>query len=43
MPANELINSTHGLVNDNVDGFPRASQLAMAELCSAIVSPALFN
>lgn len=40
MTANGLINSTHGLVDDNVDGFPRASHLAVAELCGTIVSGA---
>ncbi|WP_417586454.1 glutamate cyclase domain-containing protein [Pararhodobacter oceanensis] len=41
MVANGLINSTHGLVDDSVDGFPRHSHLAIAELCRSIVSRAL--
>ncbi len=40
MVANGLINSTHGLVDDNVDGFPRASHIAVAELCRSIVDRA---
>ncbi len=41
MTANGLINSTHGVVDDSVDGFPRDSHLAVAELCRSIVSRAL--
>ncbi|MBI1492842.1 glutamate cyclase domain-containing protein [Halocynthiibacter styelae] len=41
MVTNGLINSTHGIVDDSVDGFPRASHLAVAELCRTIVSRAL--
>lgn len=41
MVANGLINSTHGLIDDSVDGFPRDSHLAVAELCRTIVSRAL--
>ncbi|WP_420583710.1 glutamate cyclase domain-containing protein [Ruegeria sp.] len=41
MVANGLINSTHGVVDDNVDGFPRQSHIAIAELCRTIVSRAL--
>ncbi len=41
MVAQGLINSTHGLVDDNVDGIPRNSHLGIAELCRAIVSRAL--
>ncbi len=41
MVANGLINSTHGIVDDNVDGFPRQSHIAVAELCRTIVSRAL--
>lgn len=41
MVSNGLINSTHGVVDDSVDGFPRASHLAVAELCRTIVSRAL--
>ncbi|MCI5096789.1 MAG: DUF4392 domain-containing protein [Rhodobacteraceae bacterium] len=41
MVANGLINSTHGIVDDSVDGFPRNSHIAVAELCRTIVSRAL--
>lgn len=41
MVANGLINSTHGIVDDSVDGFPRQSHIAVAELCRTIVSRAL--
>ena len=41
MVANGLINSTHGIVDDSVDGFPRQSHIAVAELCLTIVSRAL--
>ena len=41
MVANGLINSTHGLVDDNVDGFPRQAHLSIAELCTTIVNRAL--
>ncbi|WP_166418266.1 glutamate cyclase domain-containing protein [Cochlodiniinecator piscidefendens] len=41
MVANGLINSTHGLVDDSVDGFERDSHIAIAELCRTIVSRAL--
>ncbi len=41
MVANGLINSTHGVVDDSVDGFPRDSHLGVAELCRTIVSRAL--
>jgi hypothetical protein len=41
MVNNGLINSTHGIVDDSVDGFPRASHIAVAELCRTIVSRAL--
>ena len=41
MVASGLINSTHGIVDDSVDGFPRQSHLAVTELCRAIVSRAL--
>jgi len=36
-----LINSTHGLIDANVDGIARDSHVAVAELCRAIVEPAL--
>jgi hypothetical protein len=41
MVANGLINSTHGIVDDSVDGFPRHIHIAVAELCRTIVSFAL--
>ncbi|NOD64675.1 MULTISPECIES: glutamate cyclase domain-containing protein [unclassified Ruegeria] len=41
MVASGLINSTHGIVDDSVDGFPRQSHIAVAELCRTIVSRAL--
>lgn len=41
MVTNGLINSTHGIVDDSVDGFPRHSHIAVAELCRTIVSRAL--
>ncbi|WP_209509390.1 MULTISPECIES: glutamate cyclase domain-containing protein [unclassified Ruegeria] len=41
MVSNGLINSTHGIVDDSVDGFPRQSHVAVAELCRTIVSRAL--
>jgi hypothetical protein len=41
MVANGLINSTHGIVDDSVDGFPRASHISIADLCRTIVSRAL--
>ncbi|MGB0966923.1 MAG: glutamate cyclase domain-containing protein [Halocynthiibacter sp.] len=36
-----LINSTHGIIDDSVDGFPRDSHIGVAELCRAIVARAL--
>ena len=36
-----LINSTHGVIDSNVDGIARDSHLAVAELCRAIVGAAL--
>ena len=41
MVASGLINSTHGIVDDNVDGIARASHVAVAELCRSIVASAL--
>lgn len=41
MVTNGMINSTHGIVDDSVDGFPRQSHLAVAELCRTIVSRVL--
>ena len=41
MVAEGLINSTHGVVDDNVDGIAADTHLAVAQLCSAIVAPAL--
>lgn len=40
MVSNHLINSAHGIIDDSVDGFPRNSHIAVAELCSAIVARA---
>ncbi len=36
-----LINSTHGLVDDHVDGIAPATHLAVTELCRAIVANAV--
>ena len=41
MVANGLINSTHGVVDDNVDGMSRRSHIGVAELCHTIVKQAL--
>lgn len=41
MVANGLINSTHGIVDDHVDGIARDSHVAVAELCRSIVNSAL--
>jgi hypothetical protein len=41
MVAAGLINSTHGVIDDSVDGFPRHSHLAIAELCRTIITRAL--
>ena len=41
MVAAGLINSTHGIIDDAVDGFPRAAHLGIATLCQTIVSRAL--
>ncbi len=35
-----LINSTHGLIDPNVDGIAKDSHIAVAELCRSIVAPA---
>ncbi len=40
MVASRLINSTHGIIDDSVDGFPRNSHIAIAELSAAIVARA---
>lgn len=40
MVLNGLINSTHGIVDANVDGIPKDSHVAVAELCRSIVQPA---
>lgn len=37
MTAEGLINSTHGVVNDHVDGMDPATHAAVAQLCAAIV------
>lgn len=41
MLANGLVNSTHGIVDDSVDGIPRESHISVAELCRTIVGRAL--
>lgn len=41
MTAEGLINSTHGIIDDKVDGIDPASHLAIAQLCSTIVRAAL--
>jgi D-glutamate cyclase len=41
MVAAGLINSTHGIIDDAVDGFPRSTHLGMATLCQTIASRAL--
>lgn len=41
MVANGLIKTTHGIVDNTVDGFPRQSHIAVAELFRTIVSRAL--
>lgn len=41
MVQNGLINSTHGIVDPNVDGIARDSHVAVAELCRSIVKAAL--
>ena len=35
-----LINSTHGIIDPNVDGIAKDSHVAVAELCRSIVEPA---
>ena len=41
MTAEGLINSTHGIVDDHVDGIAPSTHLAVAELCCALVRRAL--
>ena len=41
MTAEGLINSGHGIVDPNVDGIPKATHVAVAELARAIVAPHL--
>lgn len=41
MTAEGLINSTHGIVDPNVDGIAKSSHVAIAELCRSIVAKAL--
>lgn len=41
MITNGLINSSHGIIDDCVDGFPRASHIGIAELSQAIVARTL--
>ncbi len=40
MTAEGLINSTHGIIDDNVDGMSPETHLAVASLCTAIVRDA---
>ncbi len=40
MTAEGLINSTHGIIDDHVDGIEPATHLAVAQLCSTIVRDA---
>ena len=41
MTAEGLINSTHGIIDDHVDGIEPATHLAVAQLCTTIVRDAL--
>ncbi|MDJ0686788.1 MAG: DUF4392 domain-containing protein [Alphaproteobacteria bacterium] len=41
MTAEGLINSAHGVIDPNVDGIPKATHIAVAELARAIVAPHL--
>lgn len=41
MTAEGLINSTHGIIDDHVDGIEPATHLAVTQLCSTIVRDAL--
>lgn len=41
MTAEGLINSTHGIIDDHVDGIEPATHLAVAQICSTIVRDAL--
>lgn len=41
MVQNGLINSTHGIVDPNVDGIAKDSHIAIAELCRSIIQSAL--
>ncbi len=41
MTAEGLINSTHGIIDDHVDGIEPATHLAIAQLCATIVRGAL--
>jgi len=41
MTAEGLINSTHGIIDDHVDGMPPETHVAIAELCAAITRHAL--
>lgn len=38
MTAEGLINSTHGIINDHVDGMEPQTHLAIAHLCTALVN-----
>lgn len=41
MTAQGLINSTHGIVDSNVDGIDKATHVAVTELCRSLVRDAL--
>ena len=41
MTAEGLINSTHGIIDDHVDGMPPETHVAVTELCTAIIAEAL--
>ncbi len=41
MTAEGLINSAHGIIDPNVDGLPKATHVAIAELARSIVMPHL--
>lgn len=41
MTAEGLINSTHGIIDDKVDGMPAETHIAVTELCTALVRFAL--
>jgi len=41
MTSAGLINSTHGIIDPNVDGIAKDSHIALAELCRSVVASAL--